>query len=82
MKTTSPFLIGMVLCVASLSGVCLGQTRPTGDVTAPELKVLVFMAGQGETGKLQLVAVDAELRRPFRLEELVRKVRDLLGDPV
>ena len=40
MKTTSPFLIGMILCVASLSGVCLGQTRRTGDVTAPELKVL------------------------------------------
>jgi DNA-binding response OmpR family regulator len=50
--------------------------------SAPELKVLVFMAGQGETGKLQLVAVDGELRRPFRLEELVRKVRDLLGESV
>ncbi len=40
MKTTSPFLIGMILCVSSLSGVCLGQTRPTGDATAPELMVL------------------------------------------
>ena len=46
----------------------------------PPFKVLVFMAGKGETGKLQLVPVDAELRRPFRLEELVTKVRELLGD--
>lgn len=45
-----------------------------------KLKVLVFMAGKGETGKLQLVPVDAELRRPFRMEELVGKVRQLLGD--
>jgi two-component system, OmpR family, response regulator len=43
------------------------------------LKVLVFMAGKGETGKLQLVPVDAELRRPFRMEELVAKVRELLA---
>ena len=47
--------------------------------TPKEMKVLVFMAGKGETGKLQLVQVDAELRRPFRMEELVAKVRDLLG---
>ena len=46
----------------------------------PAVKVLVFMAGKGETGKLQLVPVDAELRRPFRLEELVGKVRELLAD--
>ncbi len=46
---------------------------------APDLSVLVFMAGKGETGKLRLVPVDAELRRPFRLEELVTKVRELLG---
>jgi DNA-binding response OmpR family regulator len=45
-----------------------------------ELKVLVFMAGKGETGKLQLVPVDAELRRPFRMEELVAMVRELMGD--
>jgi len=44
-----------------------------------DLKVLVFMAGKGETGKLQLVEVDAELRRPFRMEELVSKVRELVG---
>jgi DNA-binding response OmpR family regulator len=47
--------------------------------TPSEMKVLVFMAGKGETGKLQLVPVDAELRRPFRMEELVEKVRGLLG---
>ena len=47
--------------------------------TSKEFKVLVFMAGKGETGKLQLVPVDAELRRPFRMEELVAKVRELLG---
>ena len=46
---------------------------------ASDTKVLVFMAGKGETGKLQLVPVDAELRRPFRMEELVEKVRELLG---
>ena len=46
---------------------------------ASDMKVLVFMAGKGETGKLQLVPVDAELRRPFRMEELVEKVRELLG---
>ena len=46
---------------------------------AADLKVLVFMAGKGETGKLQLVPVDAELRRPFRMEQLVEKVRELLG---
>src|SRR5437763_2463702 len=51
------------------------------DHAAPDLKVLVFMAGKGETGRLQLVPVDAELRRPFRLEELVQEVRSLLGDP-
>ena len=45
---------------------------------AEDLKVLVFMAGQGETGKLQLVEVDAELRRPFRMEQLVSKVHELL----
>ena len=42
-------------------------------------KVLVFMAGQGETGKLKLVPVDAELRRPFRMDEFVGKVNALLG---
>jgi CheY-like chemotaxis protein len=51
------------------------------DPDTPKVKVLVFMAGHGETGRLQLVPVDAELRRPFRLEQLVTKVRELLGPP-
>jgi DNA-binding response OmpR family regulator len=55
----------------------LKRLRESPDV--PKVKVLVFMAGKGETGKLQLVPVDAELRRPFRLEELVAKARELLG---
>ena len=45
---------------------------------ADQLKVLVFIAGKGETGKLRLVEVDAELRRPFRMEQLVTKVHELL----
>ena len=56
----------------------LKRIRALPDV--PSVKVLVFMAGKGETGKLQLVPVDAELRRPFRLEEMVGKVRELLAD--
>jgi two-component system OmpR family response regulator len=49
------------------------------DPDIPQVKVLVFMAGHGETGRLQLVPVDAELRRPFRLEQLIEKVRELVG---
>lgn len=45
-----------------------------------DLKVIVFMAGQGETGKLSLVPVDAELRRPFPIGELLDKVRRVLGE--
>lgn len=44
------------------------------------LKVIVFMAGKGETGQLSLVPVDAELRRPFPIGELLDKVRRVLGD--
>jgi DNA-binding response OmpR family regulator len=47
----------------------------------PELartKVVVFMAPQGETGKLALVPVDAELRRPFNMGELLAAVRRVL----
>ncbi len=40
MKTIRLFLIGMIMCVASLSGTCLGQTRSTGNVRASEVKVL------------------------------------------
>lgn len=41
-------------------------------------KVIVFMAGQGETGKLALVPVDAELRRPFSMGELLTTVERVL----
>ena len=40
MKITRLFLIGMILCAASLSDACLGQTRSTGNVRASEVKVL------------------------------------------
>jgi DNA-binding response OmpR family regulator len=49
----------------------------------PELsgtKVIIFMAGQGETGKLGLYPVEAELRRPFPIGELLEKVRQVLAD--
>jgi DNA-binding response OmpR family regulator len=49
------------------------------DPEISKTKVLVFMAGKGETGKLMLVSVDAELRRPFRMEELVETVKTVLG---
>ncbi len=42
-------------------------------------KVIIFMAGQGETGKLSLFPVDGELRRPFQIGELLEKVRRVLG---
>jgi DNA-binding response OmpR family regulator len=45
-----------------------------------DLKVIVFMAGKGETGKLSLIPVDAELRRPFPIGELLEKVRRVLND--
>lgn len=45
-----------------------------------DLKIIVFMAAQGETGKLVLIPVDAELRRPFPIGELLEKVKQVLGD--
>ncbi len=45
------------------------------------LKVIVFMAGKGETGRLALVPVDAELRRPFNLASLLDAVRKVIGEP-
>jgi DNA-binding response OmpR family regulator len=45
-----------------------------------DLKVIVFMAAKGETGKLALLPVDAELRRPFPIGELLAKVRQVLGE--
>jgi CheY-like chemotaxis protein len=49
----------------------------------PELrdqKIIVLMAAQGETGKLLLVPVDAELRRPFSMAQLLDAVLRVLGD--
>ena len=43
------------------------------------LKVIVFMAGRGETQQLLLVPVDAELRRPFSLGELLEAVERVIG---
>ena len=45
------------------------------------IKVIVFMAGKGETGQLVLIPVDAELRRPFSMGALLESVRSLIGDP-
>jgi DNA-binding response OmpR family regulator len=45
------------------------------------IKVIVFMAGKGETGQLGLVPVDAELRRPFSMGALLESVRSVIGDP-
>lgn len=45
-----------------------------------DLKVIIFMAAKGETGKLSLVPVDGELRRPFQIGELLHKVHLVLDD--
>lgn len=50
------------------------------DEALKSLKVIVFMAAAGETGKLALLPVDAELRRPFPIGELLEKVRNVLGE--
>jgi DNA-binding response OmpR family regulator len=51
------------------------------DPSFAEVKVVVFMAAKGETEKLLLVPVDAELRRPFEIGELLRTVRRVIGSP-
>jgi DNA-binding response OmpR family regulator len=51
------------------------------DPSLAGLKVIVFMAAQGETGKLMLVPVDAELRRPFSIGELLEAVERVIGPP-
>ncbi len=51
------------------------------DDTLANLKVIVFMAGKGETGMLVLVPVDAELRRPFSMRTLLESVRRVIGAP-
>lgn len=48
------------------------------DPTIGEAKAIVLMAGHGETGKLALVPVDAELRRPFTMAQLVETVGRVL----
>lgn len=42
-------------------------------------KLIVLMASQGETGRLALVPVDAELRRPFTMADLIAAVERTLG---
>jgi len=44
-----------------------------------DLKVIVLMAGKGETGMLVLIPVDAELRRPFTMGALLEAVRRVIG---
>jgi DNA-binding response OmpR family regulator len=51
------------------------------DQELKDLKVIVFMAPHGETGKLALVPVDAELRRPFSLGTLLDAVDKVIGEP-
>lgn len=50
-----------------------------GDPDLADLPVIIFMAGQGETGKLGLYEVQGELRRPFPIGELLDKVQAALG---
>ena len=57
----------------------LRKVRAEPDLS--DLKVIVFMAPIGETGKLALIPVDAELRRPFNLGELLEAVGRLIGAP-
>lgn len=56
----------------------LQEMRTDGSTEAT--KVIVLMAGRGETGNLALVEVDGELRRPFTMAELVELVHRVLGD--
>jgi DNA-binding response OmpR family regulator len=46
-----------------------------------KMKVIVFMAGAGETEKLVLIPVDAELRRPFSMGALLDAVEQVIGPP-
>ena len=50
------------------------------DEDLKDLKVIVFMAGMGETGKLALIPVDAELRRPFNMGDLLEAVEKVLRE--
>ena len=55
----------------------LKEVRDDSDLS--DLKVIVFMAGQGETGQLVLIPVDAELRRPFNMGALLDAVEKVVG---
>jgi DNA-binding response OmpR family regulator len=44
-----------------------------------DTKVIVLMAGKGETAQLALVPVDAEIRRPFTMAKLIEAVREVLA---
>jgi len=55
--------------------------RVRKDQNLKGLKVIVFMAAKGETQKLVLVPVDAELRRPFSLGALLQAVERVIGKP-
>jgi CheY-like chemotaxis protein len=46
-----------------------------------DTKVIVFMAPQGETGKLVLVPVDGELSRPFSMAQMLETVERVIGAP-
>ena len=48
------------------------------DPDLSELKVIVFMAPKGETAQLVLVPVDAELRRPLTMHDLLEAVERVL----
>ena len=50
------------------------------DAGSDETKVIVLMAGKGETGNLALVEVDGELRRPFTMAELIATVGSVLEE--
>jgi DNA-binding response OmpR family regulator len=73
--------VDLVLLDAELPGTdgwaVLKQIRE--DPQVADTKVIIFMAGQGETGKLGLYQVEGELRRPFAIGELLEKVRAALG---
>jgi two-component system cell cycle response regulator DivK len=72
----------LVLLDAELPGKDGWETlrRVREDEALKAVKVIVFMAAHGETGQLALLPVDAELRRPFPMRELLDKVRIVLGE--
>jgi len=51
------------------------------DPALDNVRVIVFMAPQGETGKLVLIPVDAELRRPFNMAQMLEAVEKTIGSP-